>query len=1115
MTIDAEREPRLELISASAGTGKTQALTELVWRACAPDVVVQSRLRHPCDVMPVRPEGLVGVTFTDKAAAELADRIRRRLFLEGSADAAQRLPLAYLGTVHAVGLRLIRDYAFEAGVSPDPRVLPDEGDRFARALLERAIPRERERLLSSLGRRLRVRWDYRTGRFDWQKDVIELVRRARANRISHTELPAMGARAWRELRQHLPDPIAGRDFKGKLLREIATVLSLGPARGDTTEDTRAAFEALHAARKLIGVDGVWAHWCKLARLKIGAKSLALVAGVMTAADMHRYDPRFHADLEDYLREIYAAAADASDAYATWKDSRQTIDWTDMLAAALQVLDVPAVADDIRERIDLVVVDELQDSGPLQVALFARLHEIVGRSTWVGDPKQCVFEWNGADPGLIDGLLAQVPAEHTRRLSVNYRSRPGLVQLVSEVFAAAFASHGLPPEAVIAEPSAARLAVEATLAALPPLGLAWIDKGTPKVPRPSEAVQLARVVAGLLAAPDATRVLDRVTGAVRSLVPGDVAVLVHSNKRCQALAQALRDRGMRVAVALPGVLATAEGRAVQAGLRLLIARDPVAEAELEMLDGCSAFAQEGDSPEVARSRWLAQRIHDEDSEGRWSVALGPVRAQLLALSPAGVVERVIEVLDLVRRVREWGPGGAERVANLDAIRALARTCEAELAVRAQGATLSGLMRFLAGRADQGEQHVPESEAGLVTVVTYHKAKGLEWPVVVLGQLGHDKPRSAFDVWVESDVEPSLARPLEGRWVRYWPWPYGDMKSGRLKDTVMAGATGRLVSERERREQVRLLYVGFTRARDHLILAIPRNAKGESAAKWLGCLGADRVVFDYGSGARGAMRVHGLTRFEVPCRLSLQSDATFVVREDHMFARAESRADEGQRKAAPDRERPLRRVAPSRVTAAEASELGGATLVAGEVVALGADGQEALWLGASGGTADLAGLALHAFLAGDSGVREPDERRAAALGWLAAYAVEASAVDGVLVAADAFWSWLRERWGAARVVAEVPIHARVRHGERGERVIQGSVDLLIETEAGVVLIDHKSGHRSRRDGEETGEERARRLRDKVLGYAPQLATYRVALEAAGHRVAGIWVHLAGAAVAIELV
>ena len=172
--------------------------------------------------------------------------------------------------------------------------------------------------------------------------------------------------------------------------------------------------------------------------------------------------------------------------------------------------------------------------------------------------------------------------------------------------------------------------------------------------------------------------------------------------------------------------------------------------------------------------------------------------------------------------------------------MAAAYEERCARERAAATIAGLLRYFDEAAQvvlvrdeeraSDEQHVGTGD-GAVAVLTYHRAKGLEWPVVILGSLDRSERRNAFEVSPETDrPEFDPGDPLAGRWIRYWPWPFGPQKKTPLTDVAAASPEGKAVALREERERVRLLYVGFTRARDHLILAARAGAKGPTVA-WL--------------------------------------------------------------------------------------------------------------------------------------------------------------------------------------------------------------------------------------------------------------------------------------------
>lgn len=1097
---DASQAARgLTVIGASAGTGKTHRLTDVVWDACRPHAT-----ENPS---PISPERIVAVTFTEKAAGELADRIRTKLFAKGAADEALRLSQAYLGTVHAVGLRLIGEHALEAGQPPEVSMLPKDGGEILRTLLERAVPPDRQARLEALVEQLGVAWDNKAHRSLWQDDIFKIVDAARANRIAVEALPAMAERSWLGLKAHLPAPTPGRDFDAELRAAAQQALATDLGK-DTTDKTAKVLKTL---REIVGCGDAapaWRFWLKLAHLDPSVNSRQVFEPLRRLGDAHPAHPRLHADLESYIKEAFAAAADVLRAFGAWKAERRVIDWNDMLDIALTVLDVPEIAADLGARLGLVVVDELQDSGPLQLALFARLHAIVGRSVWVGDPKQCIFEWNGADPGLMDALLSEVAQTggESERLGTNYRSRAALVEGCSALFGAAFAGVGMTPADVAVTPCKRRASDPPTLAGLAPLGVAFIDVENGPAPE-----QLAATIAGLLARPDETPVLDRRSGAVRSVKAEDIAVLYYTNNECEALAVALRERGIPATAACGGVMQTAEGRAAMAALRLLLSGDePLAEAELEALAGFSAF---GNEPDRAREAWLAGLLtpQSERTRGRWTQLLDGVRRDLPALSPSAALDRAFAALDLPRAVLGWGEGdtGPQRQANLDALRRMARAYEAESAGGASAATLSGLARYLSDAhetKDRDAQHTSDG-AGSVVVTTYHRAKGLEWPVVILASLDRGKKGHPFDVWPESAGVPSLANPLAGRWIRYWPWPYGNMDSGALRDAVGNGPVGRQVAERERRERLRLLYVGFTRARDHLVFAIPRRAGGWKKA-WLDELeiGQTKLVAlpDSGEGIAHFHGPSGTGSVALACRRLIADDTRFVIAAPRAFVRPANVVA-----------RPPRRIAPSSVAASDLRALGGVALRAGEVIVLGEPLGDRVKRRGTGPVddahAERVGLAVHGFLASDA----PSAARATRIdriaSWLAGYDLGGDIDhDAVLASADRFWAWVAARWPGALLRPEVPVRARVS-GAGNARTLVGTIDLLVEAEDRTVVIDHKTAHARHNPGH---------VADK---YATQLGAYRLALsgtfakggDASGReRAVEMWLHFPMAGLMVAL-
>lgn len=1085
ITTPAQLAIGLRLVGASAGSGKTTRLTQEVTRAVCPDSSAAIEL-----------EGLVGVTYTKKAQAELEARIRRQLLKDGHFERSGQLPLALLGTVHAVSLRLLKEFALDAGLSPDVDVIAgSDSQRLLRAALEHALDPVLRARLDELAFDFQLRWDARVSRHDWVSPVDDIMTLARSNRIAPEQLPEMGRRSAHALRALLPPSAPDGDaLEAALRRALGPAIEQLAAPGDTTKQTATALHDLRSCALILERRALpWDRWAKLARLEPAKKRLALVEPVREAASAYETHPRFAAQLVELTERIFEAARIGLVAYAEWKAERGLLDYVDMIARALDVLDVPEVEAELRERLKLLVVDEFQDTSPIQLALFMRLHALCGQSIWVGDRKQCIFEYAGADPTLMEAVArwTREAGGQSECLDRNYRSRPELVEFTSTLFAAALAEQGYTASEV--NTSAARPAFPEHESP-PPLGLWWLEG--------SEHVALAQGIARLLEEPRRTPVLDRESGLVRSVRPGDIAVLVYSNAEAAQLSVSLEKHGIPSILPRVGLLLTPEGTLVSAALRFLVdPYDTLASAELDALTGFS---------DRSPDEWLAARIQarvqgvDPALASSWRPALDALRPWLPVLSPAEALDRVLSVLDLAALAVRW-PDPEQRLNNLDALRALAANYEERCDYQREAATLAGLLRYFAETRQEirqrdeeratDEQHIGRSDLA-ITISTYHKSKGLEWPVVIVASLARPRRRHAFEVTPETDRETfDAAAPLSGRWIRYWPWPLGKQShpSAPIGQRAAASAFGQAVGYHDHRERVRLLYVAFTRARDHLILAVPLLKKGPSKP-WLDELSDPRgplITLPEPDAANPELAIRGLTS-----RIAL-TPRTWRLR----AADAEQDPDDNANVSGPPcywftRSEPVAPgpIPPYRITPSQVAT-DTLALPAPRIVTTTRFTRRMAFTQVAGtGTGwDAIGTALHAFLAADHSALSSTERGELARRILLnAELGTMFAPDALLAASDAFNSYIESRWPGAVWHREIPISAQLDTAH-GARRIEGTIDLLLETGSGLVIVDHKS-FPGRQD----------LWPERATAYAPQLFTYAKAIRVKGATVLAMLIH-----------
>lgn len=1075
----------LTLVSASAGSGKTYRLSQEVSTNLA------------AEANGIAPQGLVAVTYTTKAQAELESRLRRDLVKRGLYTRAESLPLAYLGTVHAVCLRLVKEFALDAGLSPSVDGLPQEAARrLLQESLEWAVPQDLRARLEQVATSLELRFDHRTKRVDWITPVELIMTLARNNRIAPEALRGMAERSWRDLQAMMGPPLKdGPQLEEQLLLDIELAIDAIEQLADGQQNTNTALKTLEEGLRDLKLGALsWSDWNKLTKLAPGKKALPLVASVTITANQYINHPRLHEETRLACELVFEVASIGLTAYARWKEQRGLVDYVDMIDHALSLLEVEDVRAELATRLQLLVVDEFQDSSPVQLALFSRLHALCGRSLWVGDRKQCIFEYAGADPSLMEAVShwVQERGGQTEVLANNYRSRPEIVDLVSALFSRAFAAHGHAPEEVITEAAASPSRVDRNL---PPVGVWWVD-----AQRDNDAV--AEGVQRLLADPAATPVWDSTANSLRPLRASDIAVLVATNAHAEAVAGALARRGVKTALPRTGLMRTPEGTLLVSALRYLAdGRDTLASAELEALTGFPA----GDHEAWLTRRVAAHEAKDFTANGEAMRALDKLRPQLPQMSPSEVVDQVLATLDFAHLAWRW-PDPKQRLSNLDALRGLVTAYESRATYLREAASLEGLLRYFeetqVATRQQDEERASDEQhvVGLgdaVILSTYHKSKGLEWPVVVLADLDRESRRDVFDVHPEADRDTFDADdPLGKRWIRYWPWPLGAQRKAPLRELAESSNVGKRLSQRESRERVRLLYVGFTRAKDHLVIAVPVTKKGEQRSAWLDELrdaqgpllelpepDADVTTLRV-RGARTdegeyAARVWRLTGSE-----AVPPPPADEVR--HWYKTPASRPATSLTVEAP--ESPLRYV----VNPSEAVD-SGLVLPRAKVVSSERLTHRLPFESPKGKTWDEVGNAIHAFLAADEAHLEQAERHALALRLLTASSLDgAFTSDALLSASDALRVFVAERWPTAVWHREVPI-AALLDTPAGARAVEGTIDLWLETEDGGFVIDHKSFPGA-----------SAQWHEQALKHAPQLFTYGLALRAAGKRVLGYFVH-----------
>jgi ATP-dependent helicase/nuclease subunit A len=1031
---DASYNP-VSIITASAGTGKTYDLV--------------SKIKASVDAG-VDPSRLTATTFTVKAADELKERVQQRFLEAKDADSAIRTLGARIGTVNSVSGGLIKEFAFALGRSPIVEVIDENSSKATFLQAAGAKLGECAKTIEPLSDLLGVE--------EWLKDVLRIVELARANNIASSQFQTCADRSIAGYRSLSTPLLPGETEAGldqHLLSEATAIF--GKVRGKKVYvGTQAALEEV---RKFLTKDIAsqpWQMWAKLSKLENAKADDAEFADLKKAASAFARHPRLFANAESYIRDVFACAAHALDIYDAYKNDWGLVDFVDQERFAYDLLAITRYAPYLRERLQSVFVDEFQDTSPLQLSIFVGMARFAHSSIWVGDPKQSIYRFRQTDPDLITYVAKDIQ-EATRGtaldpLDTNWRSRPGLVAFFNDAFSPVFVAHGLPEKiTTIAEVKRDDLEGQS-----PPLAIWRIVTHRTKGPK-FEASLVTGVLETLKQAEQwRVAVKDPVTDAdlARPLRPGDIAILCRSNDNALDLADALAKAGLKVAIERDELLETLECRLAIAALRWCVDnRDTLALAELAHLLGSSQN----------QPAWFEACLKPG---GREEIEkLVPIANKLKAIAqnrdhktPLQLLDAVLGAGGVAVAVQHWG-AAADRMMNLEALRGEIAKYEEERRRLRAPATASDLCAWLATR----EAKQPRSRSkDAITIITYHRSKGLEWPMVILTDLDDDPKDRPFGVHVASDVDLAKVdwqNPLAGRWLRLWPWPLGAQKNDTGIDVTAAGTPeGQQASRAEFAERARLLYVGATRARDYLVLAVRKatTAKGDRLeTAWLNEFESEP----------------GKPMIAIP----MGDAATFAVGEKVHPVRVAEFRDMGLQDAIAPIDSFISPVSPAvnyrplRIRPSSGDD--DASMAIAKEIPIG--GRLPLT-----GTCDmlLVGEAVHRFLAADD-VSLPDETRLAlAMRILDNWEVTNLQPAHVLEMSKRFNAFVVQTWPGAKIFREVPVSQRI-----GDQTMTGRIDALIVAPHEVVVVDHKSFPAERPHWE-----------SKVKQHAGQLRLYKSVIE-----------------------
>lgn len=1053
----------VEFISAGAGSGKTYKLT--------------TTLAEALESGAARPHAILATTFTVKAATELRERARSWLLGKGRIDLATSIGQAKLGTVNSVCGQMLKRFCFELGLSPDQTVLSEgQTKRLLAASLAETLDGDGQTELVKLTAKFGIE------QAEWSKSIENVVKATRDNDIAPEQLRTMGGRNADLMLANWPAPSEGPDsteaMSAALTKALADVSNYieqtEAAGGEVAKNLRNGHQDLEKLeRRFRERRWTWPDWIAGCNIDAGAKVRDALKPVAEAAQAHESHPAFHADVRRYLELVFNLAADALDTYAEAKRTLGAVDFGDQEVLLLGLIrENEDVRNALASELDLVMVDEFQDTSPLQLALFVEFAKLAKRSVWVGDPKQAIYGFRGTDARLISGVLDAIKGwggKLGEPLTTSRRSTPSLVSLTNAVFENTFLP-GLQPADVHLQPSRDDIPGQPAL-------FNWNFESSKNE---SDYLALGQAVHALIES--GLMVVDRETKQQRPVRPGDIAVLCRMNDQVELAVTSLTRWGVPSASPRAGLLGTPEAIFVLACLRrLLDAGDTVASAlVLTLADG------------VPVQEWLTDRLKflsEEDTVSRhWKTTgdsahpllarLETLRPKLAALTPREALRLAKAESHVARVASQWSstPHQARtRIANIEALMDLAAAYEDECVAAKRPATVSGLLRWLDALATAQDDDRATTAADAVSVMTHHGAKGLEWPVVILTSLGTAARSALWEVRARTEGDFNPERPLDKRFVHFWLKTWSNRKQPQAAINAEASAIGKVMAADAQAENKRLFYVSMTRARDANVLVSCIRRGGPNRA-WVDEVGANALLF----GDSGTMTLPDNRIIHRESRTWTAADCGLPPPEQETTT-CSWYITASAKDAEPLWYRPSSATGGT-YTVAKSENVGVRVAITGSIAM------------------DSLGTALHLCVAraGVSGqVVEADVERILT-SWDVAHAVDRAAIIAQI---QAFYAWLQERWPNGTVYVEVPVEANRPDGTR----LRGRIDLLVDTPDGWVLLDHKANPSGTRHDDQLVQE-----------HGPQLSAYAQAIETCtGKVVKEQWLYLPVAARAVNVI
>ncbi len=852
-------------VSAGAGSGKTFTLTRrIAWALLEGSAKDGGSFLNGIDEV-------LAITFTDKAAGEIKNRVKSTLRAEGMASESLKVDAAWISTIHGMCSRILHSHAVQLGIDPAFSVIDEaRADELLDDAIEEALaganeftePSGMDALFGEYSARAKDAFDANSV----ESMVRTLVRCAVASPqgfgcFAPALPPTPAGTLVRELFELISE-----------LRDSVQAFKPGKTRDAWLRDADAFIEQAEAsfARGAIGSEELVRLFeaCPYPSAAFGDKPFKERAKEAKGVCFALAQEAKHTLARPLLEQLMALANKVHEGYCRRKRELSAMDNDDLLIQTARALEEnEALAREFADKFKLIMVDEFQDTDQLQVDMIERMAGPGAcRLCTVGDAQQSIYRFRGADVSVYKRRLDAVRSTNPDgmiTLPDNFRSHADILHFVDrifeqpQVFGKEFMSLAPSRKEPVKKPFRGSRRIDVLLTTHPH------SKGVGSdLARRIEAARIARRFAELREAGHSA---------------GDMALLLGRMRNADVYAEALREAGFACVIAGGSVFASAPETRIMLRLAQVIANPRETAALFELL-ASEMFALSADdfidlstgedrSRGVPRRRGLDEGFvaleQAEESGEKLSPQLGHAVKVVRGLAAKAGREPVWRIMSDAVRDSGWlsrldarGAEGLSVAGNIFKAIRLVKSLEKDGA-RGPAEAAQALAAHLAA-AKEAPGALSAKGGDFVRIMTVHASKGLEFPIVAVAEMERGGRRGGAGLTCETIdgatyvsllSDKSLAN-RGGLWSNKVKVPpeycaLPDYADGATVGDVLdassplerACAVQEYARQQESEERRRLLYVALTRAKEALVFALTTTQRSSGYGS-----GADFGVYD---------------------------------------------------------------------------------------------------------------------------------------------------------------------------------------------------------------------------------------------------------------------------------